>query len=74
MGNLLCGLFESDKDKKIITSRAYTQLYWLYQDVANTNKILARSNRELKRKLLIETKRNDQLNKIIGDLYDDDHK
>ncbi len=71
MGNLLCCCPQSDQDKKVITSRAYTQLYWLYQDAMDSNKLLARSNRELKRKLLLESKRNDQLSKIVDDLYGD---
>ncbi len=71
MGNLLCCLSQGEQDKKVITSRAYTQLYWLYQDAMDSNKLLARSNRELKRKLLLESKRNDQLSKIVDDLYGD---
>ncbi len=69
MGNLLCGLFEQDKEN-IIASEEYLQLYWLYQDVANANKILIITNRELKRRLIFEIKKNNDLNKLTSNAQD----
>ncbi len=69
MGNLLCGL--GDDDTRATSSHAYMRLCALYEDLAESNRILARSNRELKRKLLIEAQRNDQLCVLVSNLYDE---
>jgi hypothetical protein len=70
MGGVLCCL-SSSEDNITLGMEEYVQLVQLCQNMTNTNQVLARSNRELKRRLGEEMWRNDQLLAMASNMCDD---